>query len=63
MIRQIEKPPRVAICKTCSGTGQIENWAACGSREQCPTCEGSGRVVVSCKMMLDLRPYREGDVL
>ena len=61
MIRQVEKPPRVAICKTCNGTGRIEDWE--GRREPCPTCEGSGRVVVSCKMMLDLRPYREGDEL
>lgn len=61
MIRQIEKPPRVAICRTCKGTGRVENWSSGGELETCPSCEGSGRLVVSCKMMVDTRPYREGE--
>lgn len=27
--------------------------------KDCPQCEGSGRVRVSCKMELDIKPYKE----
>ena len=28
----------------------------------CPQCGGSGRVLVSCKMELDIRPYSRNDI-
>lgn len=63
MNKPVIKPPRVAICRTCSGTGMIENFTQPDGRMTCPQCEGSGRVVVSCKMMVDIRPYQEGEEL
>lgn len=60
----VEKPQRIALCRRCGGTG-VERFGpqtgyADGKRHsQCPQCGGSGRVLVSCKMELDIRPYRK----
>lgn len=60
MIRQVSKPPKVALCRGCHGTGFQKAGidGTLGTRVRCPQCEGSGRVLVSCKMSLDIRPYR-----
>lgn len=58
MIKEVERPPKVALCRECHGTGYVLN-AAYGERSRCPQCEGSGRVTVSAKMTFDIRPYKE----
>lgn len=55
MIREVSKPPKVALCRECHGTGFQKGTL---TRVRCSQCEGSGRVLVSCKMSLDIRPYR-----
>lgn len=67
MKRIVDKPERVALCRRCQGTGRI--YTTAGHRptfptlveelKDCPQCEGSGRVRVSCKMELDIKPYKE----
>lgn len=56
MEKEIKRPPRVAVCKECHGTGTV-NDEFCGPIK-CPQCEGSGRVTVSSVTTLDIRPYR-----
>ena len=51
MIKEIEKHPKVALCRLCGGRGKSGD-------EICPQCEGSGRVTVSARMTLDIRPFR-----
>nr|DAF84618.1 MAG TPA: chaperone protein [Myoviridae sp. ctLEM34]DAV55151.1 MAG TPA: chaperone protein [Caudoviricetes sp.] len=53
MKREVLKPTRVALCRKCCGSGLLL------SKATCPQCEGSGRVLVSCKMLLDIRPYKK----
>lgn len=58
MIQEVEKEPKVALCRNCRGTGKVvvRNLLR-KTTEVCPQCNGSGRVTVSCKMTLDIRPY------
>ena len=56
MIKKIKKPEKVALCRECHGTGKVSRL---GFSKVCPNCGGSGRVLVSCVMELDIRPYRE----
>ena len=65
MIQEVSKGAKVALCRKCHGTGRIvhvkrDDGAELPRTEQsvCPQCEGSGRVTVSCKMTLDIRPYK-----
>ena len=51
MIHEVEKSPKISLCRTCRGTGKIKTCV-------CPQCEGSGRGTVSAKMTLDIRPYK-----
>lgn len=57
MIQEVEKQPKVALCRKCRGTGKL-----CDTETQehrvCDQCEGSGRVTVSAKIIFDIRPYR-----
>lgn len=55
MIKEVEKAAKVALCRECLGTGKVKKD---GETTTCPNCEGSGRVLVSCKMTLDIRPYK-----
>lgn len=57
MKREITRPPKVALCRICQGTGKVEGDTP-KERHTCLQCEGSGRVTVSCEMILDIRPYR-----
>lgn len=54
MIQQVEKSPKVALCRNCYGTGFVVS----GILRKCPQCEGSGRVTVSAKITYDIRPYK-----
>lgn len=55
MKRMVVKPRKVALCRVCHGTGRYEGG------KTCPQCGGSGRVTVSCRMELDIQPYRENE--
>lgn len=68
MIFNVEKTPKVALCRACRGTGVVQRTTEFPSRifrkkkvktseEVCPQCGGSGRVMVSAKMELDIQPY------
>ena len=69
MIQEVEKSPKVALCRACHGTGKVKKVVEYPSRifgkkrsetveEVCRQCEGSGRVTISAKMTLDIRPYK-----
>ncbi len=57
MKREITRPPKVALCRVCKGTGRVAGEDEC-EFHTCLQCEGSGRVTVSCEMTLDIRPYK-----
>ena len=57
MEKEIKRPPRVALCKECRGTGTVND--EFHGPIKCPQCEGSGRVTVSSVTTLDIRPYRQ----
>ena len=57
MIQEVEKQPKVALCRKCRGTGKLRDPETQEVRV-CDQCEGSGRVTVSAKMIFDIRPYR-----
>ena len=57
MIQEVEKQPKVALCRKCRGTGKLRN-PETQEVQVCGQCEGSGRVTVSAKMVFDIRPYR-----
>lgn len=58
MNKEIRRPPRVAVCKECHGTGIQQTEAPQRHPARCPQCEGSGRVTVSSVTTLDIQPYR-----
>lgn len=57
MKRYVTKPPRIALCRVCGGTGMVAGDEP-GETHTCIQCEGSGRVTVSSEMTLDIRPYK-----
>ena len=74
MIQHVEKGPKVALCRACHGTGVVQEAAECLARffgrkkaesveKPCPQCGGSGRVTVSARMELDIRPYKTKETL
>lgn len=56
MKKQVSKPPKIAICRACMGTGQ--KMETDGHYAACPQCHGSGRVTVSAEAEYDIRPYK-----
>ena len=58
MIKQVEKSPKVALCRNCYGTGFVVSGILRKKKEVCPQCESSGRVTVSAKITYDTRPYK-----
>lgn len=58
MKKEITRPPKIALCRMCKGTGILAAEAPERHPYRCPQCEGSGRVTVSCEMTLDIKPYR-----
>lgn len=58
MKKEITRPPKIALCRMCKGTGILAAEAPERHPYRCPQCEGNGRVTVSCEMTLDIRPYR-----
>lgn len=61
MIQEVSKSPKIALCRKCHGTGYYRRIAtdATFTVEQCPQCEGSGRVTVSAVIKCDIRPYKQ----
>lgn len=59
MKKEVIKPPKVALCRECHGTGHIPVplLSGRGRRVLCEQCGGSGRVTVSAKIEMDIRPY------
>ena len=57
MIQEVEKKPKVALCRKCYGTGRLQERET-GGEHTCEQCEGTGRVTVSAKMTYDIRPYK-----
>ena len=57
MIQEVEKKPKVALCRKCFGTGHLHD-PDTGEEHICEQCEGTGRVTVSAKMTYDIRPYK-----
>lgn len=66
MIQEVEKTPKVALCRACHGTGKVHRTVEYPSRiferkktetveEVCAQCGGSA------KMVLDIRPYKPKD--
>ena len=55
MKKTVIKGPSVAMCRECRGTGTIEED---GKKKRCPQCNGSGRVIVSCVMEVEVTPYQ-----
>ena len=60
MILEVEKKPKVALCRKCYGTGRL-HVKETGKESTCDQCEGTGRVTVSAKMRYDIRPYKPRD--
>ena len=56
MKRNVTKNPKIALCRVCHGTGQVQNDEY--ESVACSQCGGSGRVTVSAKIELDIRPYK-----
>jgi DnaJ-class molecular chaperone len=56
MKQLVKKPEKVALCRVCHGTGKV--LGADYDEVRCLQCEGSGRVLVSCEMTLEIKPYR-----
>lgn len=57
MIQEVEKKPKVALCRKCYGTGRLRNRET-SEEYTCEQCEGTGRVTVIAKMTYDIRPYK-----
>lgn len=60
MKRVLEKPERIAICRRCYGTGRLAETPQANRNNHdatCPQCGGSGRVIVSCRMDLEIHPF------
>ncbi len=68
MKKTVEKPEKVSICRMCGGTGTVSRAVKPAPRfwgvkkrvvehDVCPQCGGSGRVMVSAVIELDIRPY------
>jgi DnaJ-class molecular chaperone len=64
MEREIVKEKKIALCRKCHGTGEVEQqlpgklpWQKRKVTVECPQCKGSGRVRVSGVMKLEIEPY------
>lgn len=58
MIKNIKKEEKIALCRVCGGSGKVFG-GVFRSPSVCPQCEGTGRVIVKCDMVLNIRPYKE----
>lgn len=57
MIQKTHRDTKIALCRKCGGTGYVLDGVT-GRRILCPQCQGSGRVLVSGDIMMDIRPYK-----
>ena len=59
--------PTVELCRDCEGNGitcKFEPWDVLNQQPEeitCPTCEGSGRVVVSKKIEVTVEPFKKNN--
>lgn len=56
---QLEKKPRIALCRRCGGKGFVVSKETDHDRVLCSQCLGSGRVTVSANIEYDIRPYKK----
>lgn len=59
MKKEVIKAPKIAICRRCGGTGWYTDKEQ--GVVQCVQCKGTGRVTVSAKIEMDIRPYNPGE--
>lgn len=55
MKKRVRKGEKIALCRMCKGVGRLPYGSVC------PQCQGSGRVIVSAVIDVDIRPWVEGD--
>ena len=60
MIQEVEKSPKVALCRKCHGRGRLHDRDT-GAEHECYHLEGTGRATISAKMTYDIRPYKPRD--
>lgn len=51
--------PRVEICRNCHGTGRTDENSLFRSKDRCPVCNGSGRVIKTITLTIDVKPYEQ----
>lgn len=50
---------RVEICRNCHGTGMADTGSLFRSRKgSCPVCNGSGRVIKTKTVIINIKPYK-----
>ena len=59
MTKEVTKPEKIALCRECRGTGMVVEGKLLKKSKPCPNCDGSGRVWVSYRMTLAVRPYKD----
>ena len=65
LIKEVDKPEKVCLCRECGGTGYIGGdnvssdvvWPMGKTLNVCPQCGGSGRVYVSAHIRMTIRRY------
>lgn len=58
LIKEVDKPEKVCLCRECGGTGYIGVDNVMGKTlNVCPQCGGSGRVYVSAHIRMTIRRY------
>ena len=55
MILEVEKKPKVALCRKCYGTGRLHDKET-GKESTSDQCEATARVTVIAKMSYAIRP-------
>ena len=57
MMKEVKKAEKIALCRECHGT--VGGGKLLKRAKVCPQCDGSGRVLVSCQMTVNIRPFKE----
>jgi DnaJ-class molecular chaperone len=50
----------IEICRNCKGTGAVDsegNWLHKAVPEECPVCNGSGRIVKNKHIVIKINPF------
>ena len=51
--------PRIEICRNCHGAGGTDERSLFRSKGLCPVCNGTGRVLKTITIFIELRPYEQ----